>query len=426
MGTSILKRASGFLRGKGKYAVALAGVLAVTAAGYRMALPGFTLERELVCGLEEHVHTEACFPPPDTGTDGKPDDIGASGSPGADSQPGEDGAAGGADQTEKVLACPFEGKEAHTHDAACYQTERKLACGQEEEAGGHTHGDSCYTTMQELTCGQEEAAGHTHDVACYQTETNLTCGHGEGDGGHSHGEGCYDEHGAVICGQEEGNGGHSHSEACYSAEDKLVCGQEELGGHTHGDDCYTETKELTCGQEEAGGGERHTHTDACYQEENTLICGKEEYDPGNHVHGDECYIEQPVAGDSAPGAGSGEAGSGAPGTGNGTVGDNGQGIGDEAAGGSIEGTGNSTAGEEDGEQRQQPICGLEEHTHSEACYGEEIMAIADNIVAQGEWWQLDDEGLLTITATETVTEIRIIKRIITEYQKFHGVMLQMK
>ena len=111
MGTSILKRASGFLRGKGKYAVALAGVLAVTAAGYRMALPGFTLERELVCGLEEHVHTEACFPPPDTGTDGKPDDIGASGSPGADSQPGEDGAAGGADQTEKVLACPFEGRK---------------------------------------------------------------------------------------------------------------------------------------------------------------------------------------------------------------------------------------------------------------------------------------------------------------------------
>ncbi len=398
MGTSILKRASGFLRGKGKYAVALAGVLAVTAAGYRMALPGFTLERELVCGLEEHVHTEACFPPPDTGTDGKPDDIGASGSPGADSQPGEDGAAGGADQTEKVLACPFEGKEAHTHDAACYQTERKLACGQEEEAGGHTHGDSCYTTMQELTCGQEEAAGHTHDVACYQTGTNLTCGHGEGDGGHSHGEGCYDENGAVICGQEEGAGGHSHSDACYSAEDKLVCGQEESGGHTHGDDCYTETKELTCGQEEAGGGERHTHTDACYQEENTLICGKEEYDPGNHVHGDECYIEQPVAGNSAPGTGSGEAGSG-------TAGDNGQGTGDEAAGGSIEGTGNSTAGEEDGEQRQQPICGLEEHTHSEACYGEEIMAIADNIVAQGEWWQLDDEGLLTITATETVTEI---------------------
>ena len=54
MGTSILKKAAGFLRKKGKYAAVLACVLAVSAAGYRMVLPGFTLERELVCGLEEH------------------------------------------------------------------------------------------------------------------------------------------------------------------------------------------------------------------------------------------------------------------------------------------------------------------------------------------------------------------------------------
>ena len=93
MGTSILEKASGFLRKKGKYAVVLIGVLAVTAAGYRMALPGFTLERELVCGLEEHVHTEECYPAPETGTDGE-----------TESEEGKTEGTEGA--TEKVLACP--------------------------------------------------------------------------------------------------------------------------------------------------------------------------------------------------------------------------------------------------------------------------------------------------------------------------------
>ena len=123
--------------GKGKYAVVLTGMLAVTAVGCRMALPGFTLERELVCGLEEHVHTEECYPEPETGTDGE-----TKGEEGVDST------------TEKVLACPFEGKEAHAHTADCYETGKKLTCGQEEGAGAHTHGDGCYTTEKELTCGR--------------------------------------------------------------------------------------------------------------------------------------------------------------------------------------------------------------------------------------------------------------------------------
>ena len=345
MGTSILKKASGFLRRKGKYAAALAGVLAVTAAGYQMALPGFTLEREIICGLEEHVHTEACFPPLDPGA-------------GEGSQPGEGGSTEGEEGiTEKVLSCPFEGKEAHSHTETCYQTEMKLICGKEEGNNGHTHGDDCYITTRELTCSQEEAEGHTHDASCYQTSTNLTCGEEEREG-HSHGEGCYDETGAVICGQEEGAGSHSHSDACYSSEDTLVCGQGEMAGHTHGEVCYTEKKELACGQEETEG---HTHTEDCYEEESKLVCGKEEYNPGDHVHGDECYIEKPVAGGSTPEGGA--------------------------------------------DTERQPICGLEEHTHSEACYGEEIMAIADNIVAQEEWWRLNNEGLLTITATEATTQI---------------------
>ena len=399
MGTSILKKASGFLRKKGKYAAVLAGVLAVTTAGYRMALPGFTLERELVCGLEEHVHTEACFPPLEPETGGETDGIGGGGNPGMDSQPGEGGPTGGG-TTEKVLACPFEGKEAHAHTADCYETGKKLTCGQEEGAGAHTHGDGCYTTEKELTCGQEESAGHTHDAACYQAGAELTCGQGE-SAGHSHGEGCYDENGTATCGQEEGAGGHTHSDACYSSVDRLTCTQTESEGHTHGDGCYTETRGLACGLEESAG---HTHGEGCYEEESRLVCGKEEYNPADHVHGDGCYIEAPAAGTEGNGLAGGAApGGDGEGTGNGTAGGDTQGGGDGTAGSGAEDSAAGSDTEDGTDTESQPICGLEEHTHTDACYGAEVMAVADNIVAYGDWWQLDNEGLLTIKAIDEAT-----------------------
>ena len=404
MGTSILEKASGFLRKKGKYAAVLAGVLAVTTAGYRMALPGFTLERELVCGLEEHVHTEACFPPLEPETGGETDGIGGGGNPGMDSQPGEGGPTGGG-TTEKVLACPFEGKEAHAHTADCYETGKKLTCGQEEGAGAHTHVDECYTTAKELACGREESAGHTHDAACYQTEAELTCGQGE-SAGHSHGDGCYDENGTAICGQEEGAGGHTHSDTCYSSVDRLTCTQAESEGHTHGDGCYTETRGLACGQEESAG---HTHGEGCYEEESRLVCGKEEYNPADHVHGDGCYIEAPATGTEGNGGAGGAApGGNGEGTGNGTAGGDTQGGGNGIAGDGTAGSsaGNGAAGsdtESGTDKERQPICGLEEHTHTDACYGAEIMAVAGNVEVFGDGWQLDDEGLLTITAIDEAT-----------------------
>ena len=402
MGTSIFEKASGFLRGKGKYAVALTGVLAVTAAGWRMALPGFTLERELVCGLEEHVHTEACYPAPEAETDEKIE--------------GEEGkteeAEGIEGTTEKVLACPFEGKEAHTHTGDCYETGEKLVCGQGEGADGHTHGDGCYSITRELACGQGELEGHAHDASCYQTETNLACGQEE-TAGHSHGDGCYDETGAVTCGQEEGDGGHTHSDACYNSEEKLICGKEEAAGHTHGESCYTETKALTCGQEEAAG---HAHTEGCYEEESKLICGKEEYNPEDHIHGEGCYIEKPAAGEN------GEPDGNMPG-GNEMPGGNTQGGGD---GINESNTENGAATEDGTGIAPQPICGLEEHTHTDACYGAEAMAIADNVVAYGEWWQLDDEGLLTITATDTMTEIPSYGRTTYEQRPWQDYIDQVK
>lgn len=62
------------------------------------------------------------------------------------------------------------GKEEHTHTDECYTTEKVLTCGQEESAD-HQHTDACYTEQKVLTCGKEE---HTHTEACYEQGGNLT------------------------------------------------------------------------------------------------------------------------------------------------------------------------------------------------------------------------------------------------------------
>lgn len=62
------------------------------------------------------------------------------------------------------------GKEEHTHTDACYTTEKVLTCGQEESAD-HQHTDACYTEETVLTCDKEE---HTHTAECYEQGGTLT------------------------------------------------------------------------------------------------------------------------------------------------------------------------------------------------------------------------------------------------------------
>ena len=86
--------------------------------------------RELACGQQEHVHSDACYASDD----------------------------GNEENAERHLICGFE---EHTHTEECYKTEKNLICGMEEEEG-HTHTDACYTEEDVLTCG--ESALHTHNI----------------------------------------------------------------------------------------------------------------------------------------------------------------------------------------------------------------------------------------------------------------------
>ena len=123
---------------------------------YALILPAITLEKEPVCGREEHTHTEACY-------------ITETVEP----------------TTEYLCAEELAGSvTVHTHDESCYEEERTLSCTEE-----HEHSDDCYEVSRELACGQEENEGHIHGPECYGTEDVLVCGLSEEP--HVHTDDCY-------------------------------------------------------------------------------------------------------------------------------------------------------------------------------------------------------------------------------------------
>ena len=160
-------------------------------------------------------------------------------------------AAGGVDKNGNKVYC---GKTEHQHTDACYTTQRKLICGQEET--GHRHTDACYTEKTTVICGQIEQEAHHHTEECFKEKTTLICTDPD----------------------------HEHTEACYKTERVLGCGREETEGHTHTADCFRTETVLSCGKEEKEG---HIHSETCWKEEKVLSCGLKE-----HKHTLECYSDR--------------------------------------------------------------------------------------------------------------------------------------
>lgn len=106
-----------------KVATPLAAVV-VFCVTYWLILPATAMQKQLICGKDEHVHTEECY-------------------------------------EEQVLVC---GLEEHIHDDSCYDAEAKEAspyqCGYDYE---HVHGEACYYEDGTLKCTLAE---HTHTEEC--------------------------------------------------------------------------------------------------------------------------------------------------------------------------------------------------------------------------------------------------------------------
>lgn len=169
MKSGMLSNADGILenkrrRQKWKRLAGVLGCLVVIGTTYVLMRPAETLERELICGMEEHKHSveQGCYR-----------------------------------QVAAEAALPIcgweEGETGHVHSDECYSEESVLTCT-EPESETHRHEDSCYTTEHIQTCGLMEMKNHTHTEDCYlpadedtETEWELICELLE----HTHNEGCY-------------------------------------------------------------------------------------------------------------------------------------------------------------------------------------------------------------------------------------------
>lgn len=256
---------------------------------YALILPAITLEKEPVCGREEHTHTEACY-------------ITETVEPTTEYLCAEELAGSVTVHTHDEscydrngdLVCPLPEIEEHEHDKDCYRETEVLICGEEET--GHIHDETCYTTVRgDLCCELEESEGHAHTDACYRWTEVLSCGREEDLTGHIHSASCYTTVTELICEKEEITL-HTHDESCYDEDGNLSCDKPQVLEHQHDENCAVEqegepekVRVLVCGLEE------HTHTDECYAEEEsvagetgeqTYVCSLEE-----HIHDETCYDE---------------------------------------------------------------------------------------------------------------------------------------
>lgn len=159
---------------KWKRLAGVLGCLVVIVTAYVLMRPAETLERELICGMEEHQHSveQGCY-----------QEIAAE-----PSQP----------------ICGME-EAGHVHSEECYSEESVLTCT-EPEGDGHQHDESCYTMETTLICELPEAEGHTHTAECYPAEDaeatpelELVCELPE----HTHTEDCYADDAAQHAQVEE-------------------------------------------------------------------------------------------------------------------------------------------------------------------------------------------------------------------------------
>ena len=169
MKSGMLSNADGVLenkrrRQKWKRLAGVLGCLVVIGTTYVLMRPAETLERELICGMEEHKHSveQGCYR-----------------------------------QVAAEAALPIcgweEGETGHVHSDECYSEESVLTCT-EPESETHRHEDSCYTTQHIQTCSLMEMKNHAHTEDCYlpadedtETEWELICELLE----HTHNEECY-------------------------------------------------------------------------------------------------------------------------------------------------------------------------------------------------------------------------------------------
>ena len=214
---------------------------------YALILPVITLDRNYICGLEAHSHSDQCRSGPEAGT----------------------------------FLCDPEALGCHTHVPECFDPEGALLCDLSDWIL-HIHEEICYGPDGQLVCLLPEVSEHSHTEECFSDET-LICSLPEVTE-HSHTEECFSDE-TLVCSLPEVTE-HRHTEECFS-EKALVCGLPEVTEHRHSEDCLDETGTRICGLPETL---THQHNENCpVLEEPQWICGIPE-----HTHDDSCVEVQQV------------------------------------------------------------------------------------------------------------------------------------
>ena len=155
--------------------VSILACIVVFCTTYALILPAITMEKEAICGMEEHEHSESCF--------------------------------------EKQI----------THSFSCML---ELT----DEVFVHKHNEVCYDAEGVLRCTLAEVMEHRHEANCYDHAGNVLCTLLEVSV-HNHEDGCYEVSNSLICSLPEVET-HAHEEICYDTEGNLRCGEKEIIGDT--------------------------------------------------------------------------------------------------------------------------------------------------------------------------------------------------
>ena len=148
--------------------MALAAVV-VFCTTYALILPAITMAQQTYCGMEEHRHGDDCY---ETVLlcDKEFDVVQPEGHiHTATCCDYEEVLTCGLEECEDTL---------HEHTDDCYDEEGNLVCTQPEVIEGHTHTEDCYGYEETLICGEEEqqeiSEPHRHTEACYTREFVCT------------------------------------------------------------------------------------------------------------------------------------------------------------------------------------------------------------------------------------------------------------
>jgi len=140
------------------WAVACLAAMTAVMTGYLLIRPALT--REVICGIQEHVHTDSCYTQmPEAQTHTHTEDC----------YDAEGNLVCEIPETpEPPLTCTIADPD-HVHGPRCYGT-WVLSCGVEE----HVHTESCYSVEEpEAATPPEETAGASEEVAAAPSETEA-------------------------------------------------------------------------------------------------------------------------------------------------------------------------------------------------------------------------------------------------------------